>query len=176
MRIAAPLGLLTLMSDQSAEELSLPKATVQKIIQEILPPDLAFSRESRDALIECCVMFIMILSTESNDIAERESKKTIASEHVIKALQQLGFPDYVEPVQKVISDHKDSLKQRDRKVGKLEQSGRSEEELLREQEELFRSSRQRMLSLGGDGNSEEGVEIQAKDEDAPMEKPKEEQA
>lgn len=86
----------------------------------------------------------MILSTESNDIAEKESKKTIASEHVIKALETLGFQDYVGPIEEVLAEHKESQKVRERKVGKLEQSGRSEEELLREQELLFAQSRSRL--------------------------------
>jgi hypothetical protein len=113
-------------------------------VSEIIPPDMIFSRDTRDALIECCVEFIMILSTESNDIAEKESKKTIASEHVIKALESLGFQDYIEPIQDVIIEHKESQKVRERKVGKLEQSGRTEEELLREQELLFAQSKARL--------------------------------
>lgn len=142
------LDAFTIMSDLNPEDLSLPKATVQKIVSEILPPDLVFSRESRDALIECCVMFIIILSTTSNDVAEKESKKTIACEHVIKALEELDFPDYIEPIQQTIASHKESLKVRERKVGKLDQLGKSEEELLREQELLFANSRQRMMSAG----------------------------
>ncbi|ANB12904.1 Ncb2p [Sugiyamaella lignohabitans] len=135
------------MSDRDAgDDLSLPKATVQKIVSEIIPPDLVFSRDTRDALIECCVEFIMILSNVSNEIAEKESKKTIASEHVIKALETLGFYDYIQPIQDVIQEHKESQKVRDRKVGKLESSGRSEEELLREQELLFAKSRSRLNS------------------------------
>lgn len=90
----------------------------------------------------------MILSGQSNEIAEKESKKTIASEHVIKALEELGFQDYIEAVQDVILEHKETQKIRERKVGKLEQSGRSEEELLREQELLFAASKAR-LSNGG---------------------------
>ena len=39
-----------------------------------------------------------ILSSEANEIAEKESKKTIAAEHVDKALRELGFPEYVSEV------------------------------------------------------------------------------
>lgn len=85
-------------------------ATVQKIVSEIIPSDLVFSRDARDALIECCVEFIGLISTQANDIAENETKKTIASEHVIKALQELGFSDYIEPVREVIQEHKESQK------------------------------------------------------------------
>lgn len=137
------------MSDLGADDLSLPKATVQKIISEIVPSDHSFTRESRDALIECCVMFIMILSQVSNEIAETENKKTIASEHVIEALRQLDFVEYIEPIKRALVEHKEGQKLRDRKTGKLEQSGRSEEELLKEQERLFASSRKRLL-----GNNE----------------------
>jgi len=133
------------MSDLGNEELSLPKATVQKIISEILSDEYSITRESRDAVIDCSIMFIMILSQVANEMAEAGNKKTISHEHVIEALKQLDFPEYIDPIQKVIAEHKEGQKLRERKTGKLEQSGRSEEELMLEQEKLFASSRQRML-------------------------------
>ncbi|KAK9465606.1 histone-fold-containing protein [Lipomyces arxii] len=134
------------MSDReiSNDDLSLPKATVQKIVLEIVPQDLVFSRETRDALIECCVEFIGLISTQANEIAEGESKKTIASDHVIKALQSLGFSDYIEPIKGVIVEHKETQKGRERKEGKFESSGLTEEELLRQQEELFGLARSKL--------------------------------
>ncbi|KAK9447471.1 histone-fold-containing protein [Limtongia smithiae] len=136
------------MSDRessSVDDLSLPKATVQKIVSEIVPPDLVFSRDARDALIECCVEFIGVLSQTANEMAEGEAKKTIASDHVIRALQELGFTDYIEPVKQVIQEHKESQKHgRERKVGKFESSGMTEEELLRKQEELFGLAREKL--------------------------------
>ncbi|KAI9681536.1 MAG: hypothetical protein M1817_002820 [Caeruleum heppii] len=155
------------------DDLSLPKATVQKIITEILPPSsgLSFARDARDLLIECCVEFITLISSEANDIAEKEAKKTIACEHVTKALEDLGFQDYVEGVLEVASEHKEQQKvwnlvsfgcwggaggglrigrrglmyevgqTREKKQSKLEQSGLSEAELLRQQEELFAGAR-----------------------------------
>lgn len=90
------------------DDLSLPKATVQKIINEILAhdPGMPFARETRDLLIECCVEFITLISSEANEIAEKDAKKTIACEHVTTALEQLGYPDYVPEILKVAQDHK----------------------------------------------------------------------
>jgi histone H3/H4 len=119
-------------------------ATVQKIISEVLPSELTFSKEARDVVIECCIEFIMILSDQSNEIAEQETKKTIASDHVIKALRELGFTEYIEPIEKVLVDHKEALKGREKKSNKFQNSGFTEEELLRQQEELFRQSRSRL--------------------------------
>ncbi|KAG8747916.1 negative cofactor 2 transcription regulator complex subunit ncb2 [Ceratobasidium sp. 414] len=103
------------------DELSLPKATVQKLIAE----------------------FIHMISTEANEICEKEAKKTISPEHIVGALKTLGFESYVEEVEGVLKDHKQAQKDREKKTSKFEASGKSEEELLNEQEKLFAASRAR---------------------------------
>ncbi|KAK3050219.1 negative cofactor 2 transcription regulator complex subunit ncb2 [Extremus antarcticus] len=133
------------------DDLSLPKATVQKIINEVLAANpsgigetqtqnMAFAKEARDLLIECCVEFITMLSSEANDIAEKEAKKTIACEHITKALQDLGFGDYVPELMAVADTFKTSQSTREKKQSKIEQSGMTNEELIRAQEELFKSA------------------------------------
>lgn len=94
------------------DDLSLPKATVQKIVTEILPPSsgLSFGKDARDLLIECCVEFITLISSEANEISEKEAKKTIACEHITKALEQLGFGEYVADILDVANEHKEQLK------------------------------------------------------------------
>lgn len=94
------------------DDLSLPKATVQKIVTEILPPSagIAFSKDARDLLIECCVEFITLISSEANEISEKEAKKTIACDHITKALEQLGFSDYVPAVLEAAQEHKEVQK------------------------------------------------------------------
>lgn len=62
--------------------------------------------------MECCVEFITLISSEANDISEKEAKKTIACEHVEKALRDLGFGDYVPDVLAVAEEHKEQLKVR----------------------------------------------------------------
>jgi down-regulator of transcription 1 len=137
-------------------------ATVQKIVSEILPPSggIAFGKDARDLLIECCVEFITLISSEANEISEKEAKKTIACEHVTKALEQLGFGAYVADILDVASEHKEQLKAcvavaiyhgifadirqgREKKANKLEQSGLSTELLLEMQEREFRAAAER---------------------------------
>ena len=91
---------------------NLLAATVQKIVSEILPPStgIAFSKEARDLLIECCVEFITLVSSEANEISEKEAKKTIACDHITKALEQLGFADYVPAVLEAAAEHKEVQK------------------------------------------------------------------
>ncbi|ONK76731.1 uncharacterized protein A4U43_C03F31530 [Asparagus officinalis] len=72
---------------KSKEDVSLPKATMFKIIKEMLPPDVRVARDAQDLLVECCVEFINLISSESNEVCSREDKRTIAPEHVLKALE-----------------------------------------------------------------------------------------
>ena len=69
-----------------------------------------FGKDARDLLIECCVEFITLISSEANDISEKESKKTIACDHITKALEQLGFGAYVQEIMEVANEHKEQLK------------------------------------------------------------------
>jgi histone H3/H4 len=89
---------------------------VGKIITEVLSTNpslggtngnsMSFAKETRDLLIECCVEFITMISAEANEIAEKEAKKTIASEHVTKALEELGFAEYVPELLRVVDQFK----------------------------------------------------------------------
>ncbi|ORX60571.1 histone-fold-containing protein [Hesseltinella vesiculosa] len=125
------------------DDLSLPKATVQKLINEMMPSDVVCAKDTRDLLIDCCVEFIHLIASEANDICEKEAKKTIAGEHILASLQALGFDDYVNDVDDVYKEHKKQQKDRDKKSTRLENTGISEEELLRQQELLFAASRQK---------------------------------
>ena len=118
-------------------KLTLSKATVSKIASEILPPGETMTKEARDILIDCCVEFITMVSSEANDTMERESKKTIAPEHVAAALKELGFPEYIQEVLAVASEQKEQLKTREKRTTKMEQSGMSQEELEAAQKALF---------------------------------------
>jgi len=123
------------------DDLSLPKATVAKMISDLLPNDVVCAKETRDLVIECCVEFIHLISSEANEICEQESKKTIAPEHIIAALKRLGFDSFTTEVEDVLKDHKQQQKDREKKVSKFEQSGKTEEELQAQQEALFAASR-----------------------------------
>ncbi|KAI1105983.1 histone-fold-containing protein [Jackrogersella minutella] len=127
------------------DDLSLPKATVQKIVSEILPASsgVSFSKEARDLLIECCVEFITLVSSEANEISEKEAKKTIACDHITKALETLGFGDYIPAVLEAAAQHKETQKVREKRGNKFEESGMTLEELEELQRKQFEAARER---------------------------------
>ncbi|XP_015749287.1 PREDICTED: protein Dr1-like [Acropora digitifera] len=85
--------------------------------------------------------FIHLVSSEANEICNRQLKKTILPEHVFQALQGLGFTSYIEEVKSVLQECKTQAANKRRASTRLENLGIPEEELLRQQQELFQKAR-----------------------------------
>ncbi|KAG4390046.1 hypothetical protein GLYMA_06G209000v4 [Glycine max] len=104
---------------KAKEDASLPKATMTKIIKEMLPPDVRVARDAQDLLIECC--------------------------HVLKALGVLGFGEYIEEVYAAYEQHKLETMQDSLKGAKWSNRAEmTEEEALAEQQRMFAEARARM--------------------------------
>ncbi|KAI5696154.1 protein Dr1 [Diaphorina citri] len=133
------VGLDPISNDD--DELILPRASINKIIKEILP-NIRVANESRELVMNCCMEFIHLISSEANDICNEQQKKTINAEHVLQALDQLGFGDYKSEAEEVMKDCKIVAANRKKQSNRLENLGIPEEELLRQQQELFAKARE----------------------------------
>ena len=87
------------------------------------------------------------VSAEANDVSDKESKKTIAVEHVEQALRELGFGDYCEPIKGVVGEWKVVQTKRINRGERMKNwggTGASEEELQKIQEQLLLEAKTRM--------------------------------
>ncbi|XP_065221843.1 protein Dr1-like [Planococcus citri] len=120
------------------EDLALPRASLNKLIKEVLP-DLRVANEVRDLLLQCCSEFIHLISSEANEICKSQQKKTMSTEHVLLALEKMGFGEFKEDVEEIAKTCKEK---RRRQSTRLENLGIPEEELYRQQQELFAKARE----------------------------------
>lgn len=137
------------VGNHNDEDASLPKATVYKMISELLPSGVICAKETRDLLVDCCVEFIHLLSSEANDQCERANRKTIMPEHILASLQNLGFEAFLDQVRGTLeesNEHRKSEREKGKRTNKMEASGLTEEELQRQQEELFEAARLKFLA------------------------------
>ncbi|XP_004520014.1 protein Dr1 [Ceratitis capitata] len=123
------------------DELTLPRASINKIIKELVP-SVRVANESRELILNCCTEFIHLISSEANEVCNQRHKKTINAEHVLEALDRLGFNDYKQEAEAVLIDCKEVAAKRRRQSTRLENLGIPEEELLRQQQELFAKARE----------------------------------
>nr|CAG4642961.1 EOG090X0LUS [Evadne anonyx] len=123
------------------EELTIPRAAMNKMIKEIVP-SVRVANEARELILNCCSEFIHLIASEANDICTQQQKKTINAEHILGALDKLGFNDYRTDAEAVLKDCKAVAAKRRRQSTRLENLGIPEEELLRQQQELFARARE----------------------------------
>lgn len=132
------------MADE--EELTIPRAAMNKMIKEILP-HIRVANDARELILNCCTEFIHHISSEANEICNKQQKKTISADHVVLALDTLGFSSYKQAAEAVLKDCKAVAAKRRRQSTRLENLGIPEEELLRQQQELFAKARQQQAEL-----------------------------
>lgn len=100
------------------------------------------ANDSRELILNCCTEFIHLISSEANEVCNERNKKTINAEHVLEALDRLGFKDYKQDAETVLNDCKAVAAKRRRQSTRLENLGIPEEELFRQQQELFAKARE----------------------------------
>ncbi|CAG0903426.1 unnamed protein product [Darwinula stevensoni] len=146
-------GMSTARDDRDRDqedELTIPRASINKMIKEFLPT-IRVANESRELILNACSGFIRFISTEANRICTQQQKKTISADHVIQALEESSFSDYASKAKETLVDCKAVAAKKRRQSTRLENLGIPEEELLRQQQELFakasRGAKKRSMHL-----------------------------
>ena len=116
-----PDSMLENSSQQPDDEVSLPRAAVNKMIKEMIP-NIRVSNDARELILTCCKEFIHLVSSEANDICNKQLKKTISPDHIIAALGSLGFTQYLEEIKGVHAQFKSQASNK-KKGNRLENLG-----------------------------------------------------
>uniref|UniRef100_A0A3Q3D7F2 Protein Dr1 n=1 Tax=Hippocampus comes TaxID=109280 RepID=A0A3Q3D7F2_HIPCM len=111
-------------SSGNDDDLTIPRAAINKMIKETLP-NVRVANDARELVVNCCTEFIHLISSEANEICNKSDKKTISPEHVINGEGTSEVAWLCKPV---------ALR---KASSRLENLGIPEEELLRQQQELF---------------------------------------
>lgn len=67
---------------QPDDDLSIPRAALNKMIKELLP-NIRVANDARELILNCCTEFIHLVSSEANDICVKQNKKTISPDHIL---------------------------------------------------------------------------------------------
>ncbi|GFR82135.1 protein Dr1-like [Elysia marginata] len=128
------------------DDLSVPRAALNKMIKELLP-NIRVANDARELILNCCTEFIHLVSSEANEACVKQNKKTISPDHILSALENLGFGAYKAEAKAVLKEAKAVAAKKRRGSSRLEHLGIPEEELLRQQQELFEKARQEQALL-----------------------------
>lgn len=140
-------------------DVSLPRATLTKIVKDHLPAEMRCASDAMDMLMECCTEFIQLLSSESNELATKDHKSTITPEHVMRALQQLGFDEWAAEVKASHEEFKEEAKKAPKfssRKTKADLEGLTDEQQIELQRRMFAEARARSMNM--DAQAEANVQ------------------
>ncbi|CAM0953148.1 unnamed protein product [Alopecurus aequalis] len=103
------------MTEAEVEE--LPKAIVRRLVKDKLAQiaagaeggegggaDVIVNKDAMAAFAESARIFIHYLSATANDVCKDAKRQTINAEDVFKALDDIEFPEFVEPLRTALEE------------------------------------------------------------------------
>ncbi|KAI9644746.1 hypothetical protein NHQ30_006773 [Ciborinia camelliae] len=91
---ATPVKETVVREGISIEDLNLPKSIVTRLAKSVLPPNTQIQGNAMLAMSKSATVFVNYLATHANQNAQHRNVKTIAPQDVLKALDDLEFPDF----------------------------------------------------------------------------------
>ncbi|XP_031265958.1 DNA polymerase epsilon subunit 3 isoform X2 [Pistacia vera] len=81
----------------------LPKTIVRRVVKDKLnecspDTDITVNKDSLLAFSESARIFIHYLSATANDICKESKRQTINADDVLKAIEEIDFPEFVGPL------------------------------------------------------------------------------
>ncbi|VDP93297.1 unnamed protein product [Echinostoma caproni] len=125
------------------DEVSIPRASLNKFIKEIVP-EARLTTETRELLLNCCHAFIHKLATEANIACASAKRKTISPEHIFQGLDAMNLSAYKEHAVVASEEAKEELKGRRMLSASYRfkhQDSEELERLMKEQQEIFMQAR-----------------------------------
>ncbi|KZF22231.1 histone-fold-containing protein [Xylona heveae TC161] len=77
------------------EDLSLPRAMVQRLAKSVLPANTQIQKDAVLAISKSATVFVNYLSSYANEAAQRANKKTIMPNDVFDAIKEIEFEAFL---------------------------------------------------------------------------------
>lgn len=88
---------------EKLEDFNLPVASVLRIIKEGLPENVTVGKDARTSLARAAAVFVLYLTSQSSQIAQKSNRKTLLGQDVTDALENLEFEELVEPLKQCLA-------------------------------------------------------------------------
>ncbi|ETN77804.1 hypothetical protein NECAME_10784 [Necator americanus] len=81
------------------QERFLPIANVARVMKRMIPSSGKIAKDAKECVQECVSEFISFITSEANDKCLSEKRKTISADDLLEAITNMGFDNYVAPLQ-----------------------------------------------------------------------------
>ncbi|CAD6265816.1 unnamed protein product [Miscanthus lutarioriparius] len=93
------------------EEYTIPKATITRIMRQVLPQDSRVTSGAKETMDQCIVEFSAVLTRAAMQECHRDRRLTISADDLIAGIARLGFADYVQPMSEFLRLYRENANQ-----------------------------------------------------------------
>mmetsp|Transcript_504 Transcript_504/g.668 ORF Transcript_504/g.668 Transcript_504/m.668 type:complete len:122 (+) Transcript_504:3-368(+) len=91
------------MTGEKMPDFEPPQAAVHRIVKAHLPENCQVTKESKSAFAKAAGIFIMYLTSCSNDFCQENKRSTVSSADVLAALAELEFGDMIPDIEEFLA-------------------------------------------------------------------------
>merc|ERR1712018_1100507 len=117
------------------EDLNLPNSVVSRIIKEALPPSVKVSKEAQAAVAKAASVFVLYATSCANNVATNSHRKTINGNDVIKAMEDMEFNKFIDPLENSLDSWKDSQQKKRDSAKQKREAAKKEQETTKKNDE-----------------------------------------
>ncbi|CAL8122771.1 unnamed protein product [Orchesella dallaii] len=97
---------------EKPEELSLPVASVSRVVNDALPPNVNVSQEARKVIAKTASVFVLYTTATAASLASKAGRKTMNANDVLAALMENDFPQFKEPLERSLEHYRETQKKK----------------------------------------------------------------
>eukprot|EP00039_Didymoeca_costata_P019083 m.336166 g.336166 ORF g.336166 m.336166 type:complete len:160 (+) comp17774_c0_seq1:163-642(+) len=117
-----------------SEDYELPRAVVQRLVKETLPDGLGVSKDAKIAFGVAARVFVSYCTATANDIALEDNRKTLTAKDVLKALEEMEFNEFLEPLATNLDAYKKEQERKKQRKSAAKEAKEKEEAKAKEAE------------------------------------------
>jgi DNA polymerase epsilon subunit 3 len=115
----------------AAVEVTIPQASVARIIRSILPPNVQVGKCAKQAFARAAGIFVLYATATANEFCKESKRQTVSAQDVLNAMQELDFVEFLEPLKLALEEYRkeqESKKQakREKKAAALDESAKAQ--------------------------------------------------
>ncbi|CAM8892281.1 unnamed protein product [Rhodiola kirilowii] len=142
----------------------LPKAIVRRVVKEKISQcsdagDMYLHKDALLAFSESARIFIHYLSATANDICKESKRQTMNADDVLKAIEEIDFPEFLGPLKATLEDYR-------RKNSKKRAGAAKVKEVTKKRKEEVPPEKGSHAEDGEVGNNDDNANDQEQQHDA----------
>jgi len=91
---------------EKPEELSLPLASVNKVINDALPSKVNVSSETRKTIAKAASVFVLYTTATAASMAQKAGRKTMNATDVLDALDEIEYPQFKSDLETLLAGYR----------------------------------------------------------------------